>query len=224
MEEIENIKNRYEERKKKLQPPVKGEFYFNWYHLFEKELILARILYDKFGNDFSKLKLMEVGAGTGNNLYFFTRLGFDRKHIWANELLDDRFEILRSKFPSIHFRSGDATQLKYIDKFDVLLQSVVFTSILDDRFKQALAHTMYRMTKPGGLILWYDFMYNNPRNKDVKGIGKKEVRKLFPDVKSIKFTKLTLAPPVGRRVFKLYNFINFVFPFLRTHVIAEIYK
>jgi len=224
MNEIENIKNRYEERKKNLHLPTKGDFYFNWYNVHDRELKFAEIFRNHFGIDFSALKLIEIGAGTGYNLYFFTRIGFALNNIWANELLDDRFETLKSNFPAIHCEAGDATLLNHPEVFDIVFQSTVFTSILDEHFKKNLANTLFKMTKPGGLILWYDFRFDNPRNKHVKGIGKKEVRSLFPDAKTIKFTKLTLAPPIGRRVFKLYNFINFVFPFLRTHVIAEIYK
>ena len=46
----------------------------------------------------------------------------------------------------------------------------VFPSILDDSFQQKLADRMWALTKPGGGILWYDFIYNNPRNPDVRGV------------------------------------------------------
>lgn len=224
MGEVDNIKKRYEKRNSGSKPPGKGEFYFDWYHRQEKELQFAKILRKRFGWNYSDLKLMEIGAGTGNSLYFFTRMGFELKHIWANELLDDRYEVLRNNFPNIRYEAGDATFLKHNNTFDIVLQSVVFTSILEDRFKETLAKTMFRMVKPGGLILWYDFKYNNPGNSDVKGIGKKEIRKLFPEAKSITFTSVTLAPPIGRKVCRMYNLFNTLFPFLRTHLIAEITK
>jgi hypothetical protein len=34
------------------------------------------------------------------------------------------------------------------------------------------------MVKPGGIILWHDFVYNNPGNKDLKGSPKKEIIKI----------------------------------------------
>lgn len=224
MSEVEKIKTRYEHRKIAAREPGKGGFYFEWYHRLEKELKFAEILRGRYGNNYSGLQFMEIGAGVGLNLYFFARMGFKLKNIWANELLEDRFEQLSSNFPGIHLEAGDASQLTYADKFDVILQSVVFTSILSDDFKQELANTMFRMTKKGGMILWYDFTVDNPKNPDVKGIGKTEIKKLFPDAKSITFTKVTLAPPIGRKVYKLYNVINFLFPFLRTHLIAQIEK
>jgi len=224
MGELENIKERYKARKDLIYKQSSGGEYFERYHRNEKERVFAKILKRKFGNDFSQLTFMEIGAGTGKNLHFFLQQGFRPENIWANELLEDRFEILQSDFPHIHCEPGDASALPYEKKFDIVLQSTVFTSILDDTFKKKLAIKLLTMTKPGGFILWYDFVYNNPNNKDVKGIPKKEIKTLFPNTTSIEFRKVTLAPPIGRQVKKLYNLANGLFPFLRTHVIATITK
>lgn len=80
------------------------------------------------------------------------------------------------------------------------------------------------MVKAEGIIIWYDFIYNNPGNKDVQGINKSEIRKLFKQAKDIEFFKVTLAPPISRRFYRLYHLLNTFFPFLRTHVIAVIKK
>jgi len=152
------------------------------------------------------------------------RFGFEWSNIYANELLDDRVAILNKNIPNANIYSGDALALKFENSFDVVFQSTVFTSILDFDFKKRLSQKMWNMTKENGLILWYDFKYNNPSNKDVKGVNKREIMELFPDAKKIIFHNVTLAPPIGRRVGKFYNLVNLLFPFLRTHIIAEIYK
>jgi hypothetical protein len=224
MDELENIRKRYEARKKSEHVQTSGSKYFEHYHRTEKEKAFTKILKRKFGNDFSQITLMEIGAGTGKNLHHFLNLGFCPENIWANELLEDRFQILQSDFRGIHCEPGDASTLPYENKFDIVLQSTVFTSILDHSFKKKLADKLLEMTKPGGFILWYDFVFNNPNNKNVKGIPKKEIKELFPNAKSIEFKKVTLAPPIGRRVKKMYNLANGLFPFLRTHVIATITK
>lgn len=152
------------------------------------------------------------------------RFGFEWCNIYANELLDDRVAILDKNIPNTNIYSGDALKLNFENYFDVVFQSTVFTSILDFDFKKLLAQKMWDMTKENGLVLWYDFKYDNPSNKDVKGVGRDEIKKLFPNSKKIVFHNVTLAPPIGRRVGKLYNFFNILFPFLRTHIVAEIYK
>lgn len=223
--EIDKIKSRYEKRKTDSDVIAhSGNFYFNHYAQAERELEYMKILYRNFTN-FEHLKILEIGAGGGGNLYFFMKNGFTNSNIYANELLPDRLEILKSKFSGIHILSGDATQLneKEMPSFDIVFQSTVFTSILDASFKKKLAEKMWSLTKPGGIVLWYDFAFDNPSNKDVKGIKKAEVRELFPQSKSLNFRKVTLAPPIGRKVKNMYPFFN-CFPFLRTHLIAEILK
>jgi hypothetical protein len=63
---------------------------------------------------------------------------------------------------------------------DLVLQSTVFSSLLDDAFQQRLAEAMWRWLKPGGAVLWYDFTVDNPRNPDVRGVPLARVRALFP--------------------------------------------
>jgi len=103
------------------------------------------------------------------------------------------------------------------------MQSMVFSSILDTEFRKKVAHKMMVMLDNNGFILWYDFIYNNPGNKDVAGIKKKEIKSLFPNT-TMEFHRVTLAPPVARRIGNFYNCINNAFPFLRSHIITVIWK
>jgi len=100
----------------------------------------------------------------------------------------------------------------------------VFSSILDYSVKEKLARKSYSMLIDGGCFIWYDFKYDNPFNADVKGISKSEVRRLFTDAVRIDFTNVTLAPPISRKIPKLYALVNFLFPFLRTHFVAVVHK
>ncbi|MCH8332159.1 MAG: class I SAM-dependent methyltransferase [Bacteroidetes bacterium] len=217
-EEIDRIKAVYSKRDKQVnivpghyQQAVKKE---------REELYRKRI--ERTGTDTATLKLLEIGAGTGTNIKFLKTLGFKDENIWANELMPVRVEQLRAALPDIHVLEGDALDINTELEFDVILQSTVFTSILDTAFKQGLASKMLGLLKPGGMILWYDFRFNNPSNKNVKGIDKREIRQLFGDGLKYEFYNITLAPPVGRRVGSMYGFINMFFPFLRSHLVAVI--
>ncbi len=110
--------------------------------------------------------------------------------------------------------------------YDVVFQSTVFSLILDDGLKLKLSNKMWKLVKPEGGILWYDFIYNNPQNKDVKGAPVKMLKSFFPS-NQIKVWKVTLAPPVARLVIRInpnfYNLLN-LFPFMRTHVLCWIRK
>ena len=85
---------------------------------------------------------------------------------------------------------------------------------------------MWALVKPGGGVLWYDFVYNNPRNPDVRGVPLKHIRELFPRGKIYSW-RITLAPPISRRVTRLHPALYAVFnlfPILRTHVLCWIQK
>jgi ubiquinone/menaquinone biosynthesis C-methylase UbiE len=120
---------------------------------------------------------------------------------------------------------GDTSNLNLQDNsFDIIYQFTVFTSILDEKFQAKLANKMWSLTKPGGGILWYDFMYDNLRNPDVRGVSIERIQELFP-CGTIKIWRVTLAPPISRVVtkihLKLYTVFNTTF-FLRTHALCWI--
>ena len=107
-----------------------------------------------------------------------------------------------------------------------MLQSTVFSSLLDDAFQQRLADAMWSWLKPGGAVIWYDFTVNNPRNADVRGVPVARVRALFPQA-HITHHRVTLAPPLARAVCRVHPALYGVFnslPLLRTHVLAWLAK
>ena len=224
MDPTEAIAAQYERRKN--DPSLSGLYAPSAYQRFltaERERHYARII-QRLGSP-AELRLLEIGAGAGANLPFFLELGFKPQQVHANELLPDRVKELRKNQPSITIHPGDALHITHdLDgSFDVVFQSTVFTSILDAAFKRRVAQRMWALTRPGGIVLWYDFTFNNPRNPDVKGVKRREINALFPEARTIHFRKVTLAPPIGRRVQRFYPLFN-MFPFLRTHLIATLHK
>ncbi|MEO8398801.1 MAG: class I SAM-dependent methyltransferase [Ignavibacteriaceae bacterium] len=226
--ESDQIKKRYDRRKNLsadfyniLQPDV-----YKRNQEFERTLI-KWLKWKNYPNIFEK-KIIEIGSGNGGNLLKFVQLGFQPENIIGSELLQERVEKSKKILPKeIEIIEGDALELKLLPRsFDIVFQSTVFTSILNSDFQIELAGKMWNLAKPEGGILWYDFIYDNPKNKDVKGIPIKRIIELFPEGK-IKYWRLTLAPPISRRVTKIHpNFYNFfnLFPFLRTHVLCWIEK
>jgi SAM-dependent methyltransferase len=219
-QEADKVKERYQRRQAKMSASLyDARRPYVRYSTQEREDCYEQGLKAHF-EELSDLKIIEIGAGAGGNISFFKRIGIQPKNIFANELIPERVQALRAAHPDIHIIEGDATalDLSLMNQFDIVFQSTVFTSILDDSFKIKLASVMTELMKPGGLLLWYDFIYNNPSNKDVRGVGAEEVRLLFPEL-DFCFAKITLAPPIGRRVGGLYPFFN-LFPFLRTHIVG----
>jgi len=172
--------------------------------------------------------LTEVGCGAGGNLLEMLRLGLAPEHLSGVELLPERYQAARQVLPAaVHLHLGDASQAPLQDASqDLVLQSTVFSSILSDAVQQQLAEAMWRWLKPGGAVLWYDFIVDNPRNPDVRGVPLRRLRALFPAGR-LRVQRVTLAPPLARAVCRLhpaaYTLFN-VIPWLRTHVLAVIEK
>ncbi len=219
MSEVERIHERYERRTKAGVGAREVEAYVARVKS-ERQALYARILRSGWPS-LDDVSLLEIGAGSGDNLRYFRELGMAPANLVANELLPERVETLRSRFPDVEVHPGNALELDFDGRFDVVFQSMVFTSILDAQFRKDLAAAILRWLKPGGICLWYDFVYDNPRNPDVRGIPTRELTTLFSDASSIETHKVTLAPPIGRRVPWLYTPLNAV-PWLRTHVVAVI--
>ncbi len=170
------------------------------------------------------LSVLEIGCGTGGNLLQLLRLGFRPENIVGNELQDSLVADARHRLPAAtRIIAGDALDVSLpANSFDVVFQSLVFSSLLDDGFQAALADRMWSLAKPGGGVLWYDFIYDNPSNPDVRGVPIRRVRQLFPQA-SLRQWRITLAPPVSRVVTRihpgLYAWLNCL-RFLRTHVLC----
>jgi ubiquinone/menaquinone biosynthesis C-methylase UbiE len=170
-------------------------------------------------------RVLEIGCGRGDWFSMFRDFGASNADLAGIDLIEQRVDEARRRFPEADIRRGDASRLPWPDaSFDVVFQSTVFTSILDADARIAVAQEMLRVVKPAGVVLWYDFRYDNPRNPYVRGIGRREVRSLFPD-RRIAFWRVTLAPPLARwivpRCWRLAGLLESL-TVLNTHLTAVI--
>ncbi|MCM0609008.1 MAG: methyltransferase domain-containing protein [Ideonella sp. WA131b] len=194
----------------------------------ERLRVLAALLRRHARAPLGELRLLEVGCGQGGNLLDLIGLGFEPAHLLANELLPERAAAARARLPTaVRVLPGDALALPLPDAgLDLILQSTVFSSLLDPGFRARLAARLWAWLKPGGAVIWYDFAVGNPRNPDVAGMPLAELRRLFPAA-SIDARRVTLAPPLARRAAALHPalpaLLNTV-PLLRTHRLAWIAK
>jgi SAM-dependent methyltransferase len=155
--------------------------------------------------------ILDLGCGEGNHLIDLLSWGASRSKLAGIDLLDTRVAQARQRLGScrsdpqsgIDLRSGDASHLPWGDGvFDIVHQNTVFTSILDAGMKREVAREAVRVLKPGGVLLWYDFMMDNPLNLHVKGIRRGEIHALFPGC-AITLRRTTLAPPLARRLVRV---------------------
>jgi ubiquinone/menaquinone biosynthesis C-methylase UbiE len=170
-------------------------------------------------------RLLEVGCGSGNWLEILERFGARREGLAGIDLDPGRAATCAARFPGADVRSGDASVLPWENgSFDLVLQSTVFSSILDPEMRRAVASEMLRVLAPGGAIFWYDFFVNNPANPNVRGVRRREIEALFPGCR-VELRRTTLAPPIARRVVPVSWILGTVLESLRvfdTHYLGVV--
>jgi len=197
---LKRIKEAYEKRK--TLPP---EFYsyFNQGNLFitqQRERKLLQI-FNKYGmNPLFDRRILDIGCANGAGLRELIQYGAVPNNLYGIDLLEDRVAQAKTLSLNLNIVVGNAENLDFDDAyFDIVLQNTVFTSILDMGMKQNIAREMIRVVRDNGIIIWYDFRYNNPRDLDVKGVEKEEIISLFPN-SLFDFQKITLVPLLARKL------------------------
>lgn len=187
---------------------------------FTKFAMIARHMSHFGRDDLSGLSLLDVGCGTGNAILEFQLMGFSEKLICGVDLLEDRIakcckrvsqscEIFACNF--LEFDFGDR-------KFDVIHQSVVISSILDSSLRESFAKKMASLMSENGMIISYDFRFNNPKNSDVRGLKPFEIREFWKE-KTLRLEYLTIAPPISRYLPAVFFPLVDIRP-LRSHCLA----
>ncbi len=157
-------------------------------------------------------RILEVGCGRGDWLLDFEAWGAARSRLAGIDLDAARGGVARTRLcaerdasgavlsPGADIRIGDAAHLPWdAGSFDIVVQSTVFSSVLDAGTRRAMAAEMSRVLAPRGIVLWYDFFVNNPINRNVRGVRAGEIRQLFPGC-DVSLSRLTLASPLARRL------------------------
>lgn len=227
MSEADRVRERYA-RRRELEATWDGLAPEHYLPLQEKDRAIVRWISSCAIAPLQHRRLLDVGCGSGDDLLGFIRLGFDPANLVGWELLEHRAAAARRRLASgVRIDCGDAIEIPAsVGTFDVVMQSTVFTSLLDKDYRRCLADRMWSLVKPGGGILWFDFMYDNPRNRDVRGVSRRGVQALFPEGE-MRTWRLHLAPPIARRIVRVYPSLYPVLNslvFLRTHVLCWVRK
>ncbi len=171
-------------------------------------------------------RVLEIGCGTGHWLRRMLDWGVGAQRLAGVDLLAERIAAARALCPApVTLQQADASRLPFAcGEFDLVLQSTVFSSILDPAVRRAVAAEMLRVLAEGGVILWYDTAVPNPRNRDVRPVPAREVAALFQGC-VVQLRRATLAPPLARRLAGLSPAACLQLqrlPFLRTHLVGTI--
>ena len=228
MNEAALVKERYERRKTTEKKDLYSDFNPAALFVFQERQRKVLALLKRYGCEELKSKrILEIGCGEGRWLRDLIQWGATPDQLYGIDLLDYRITVAQDLNPNIHYATANAEQLDFPDKhFDIVLLATCLTSILDLEMRRRVTAEALRVLRDKGMVLWYDFRYDNPRNPDVKGINKREIIELFRSC-TCHFTSVTLAPPIARLLAPI-SWLSCEMlakmPFLKTHYLVVVTK
>ena len=211
---------------------VNSDLYADWqpasqFMIEGRNRAAARMLRQADASPDNASSCLEVGFGSHGWLSELKSWGVPETGLHGIELDATRAAKAQAQFPEADLRVGDAVELPWpSESFNLVIASTLFTSILDRNVRALIANEVERVLAPGGALLWYDFAFDNPRNANVRGIKRNELKSLFPRLKGA-IESVTLAPPLSRLVVprsRPFAALLEKIPLLRTHLLAVLVK
>lgn len=144
-------------------------------------------------------RILEVGCGTGKWLRDFLAWGAHPDNLFGVELLEGAVTRARRLCPpGVTLVCGDAAELRFpAHSFDIVLQAGLFSSLLEQDTKAAIAAEMLRVVRSTGVILWYDARLTSAGNPYVHPVQRDEIIRLFPGC-SVELRRVVPEGPLAR--------------------------
>ncbi len=162
--------------------------------------------------DLSGKKILDVGCGWGSWLLLFMMWGARPENLYGVDILPERVEAARQRLSKSEILLGRGEKLPWEgNNFDLIFQFTVFSSVPSPSNRVEIGSEIWRVLKPNGFLVSFDYFISNPANPATVGIGKGELRRIFPRA-DFNFRRVGLAPPLARRIapfsFSLAHFLE----------------
>lgn len=130
------------------------------------------------------IRILDVGSGYGHSMRYLIELGADPARLAGVELTGERVRAAAWANPRPAWLQGDGASLPFAAaSFDLVLQVVVFSSVLDGGLRARIASEMRRVLQRRGHVLWID--RKRPISGRLAGFSRRHVLDLFPDFRIV---------------------------------------
>ncbi len=129
----------------------------------------------------AKAAVLDAGCGTGKNMEFLTQLGY--RNIEGFDFSDDAVEFCRKRGLN-QVKQGNIMDIQYPDDTFDVVYSMDVLGILDPAGRQKAVTELYRVLKPGGILLCNGAALEIFRSQhdDVTSIQRRFTRQDFSDL------------------------------------------
>lgn len=191
----------------------------------ERERALSRALRDRGFTNLESARIFEAGSSNGHNLRQFVQWGARPENVAGIDLDPDRVNYCKAHSPAIRVHHGSATSIPEPDSdYDITVAFSLFSRLRDEETAAKVASELFRITRPGGVILLYEPKRANAvkRQQRIHSVDADDIRRWFPRC-PMRMRSLTLSPRVaamaGRFAPWLYGPLVSLPP-LRTHLLC----
>lgn len=171
--------------------------------------------------------VVDLGCGDGNLARTLDRRAIRPAAFRGVDVIEGRVSAARAATPWARFEVNSADDVPVPDGWaDAVVAMTLLSSIVEARFRAAVAAEIDRIARPGGRAVIYDIRYPSPSNPNVRPVPEQGLARLFPTW-SATYSTFTLLPPIARRWIAAssarYRTLTAI-PLLRSHIGAVLTK
>ena len=173
-------------------------------------------------------KILDVGCGFGYWLHRYAEWGALAHDLHGIDILEERIQAARKLLPGIDLRCCNAVDLDFEDaSFDMVSMFLMLSLVPDEQTRMQVGAEVARVLRPGGMVLWYDFRYQPPRDGvEMIAMSRKQIARAFPGFE-LRLRSASAVPPITRRLARyaraLFSWLDLVAP-LNSHYVGVLIK
>lgn len=143
------------------------------------------------------------------------------------DVLFERVQAASEQARHAAYLCADGVALPFASRsIDLVVLFTVLSSVRDHVVQERITAEVDRALRPGGAVLWYDFRYRNPRNRQTVAMPRRRIDELFPGY-HLELRSVTVAPQIARRLGRFttpgYRMLR-ALPPVRTHLVGLLVK
>lgn len=169
-----------------------------------------RCLHSHTSQQYSSLRILDVGCGDGHITRMMAELVGSGKNISGFDYSENNVLYSMSMNPSVSYERGDITQsVPFPGRFDGITAFVVLSHLRkEEDVKKALAN-IYDALEDGGLFLWYELISKSHYiniDKDTQGFNTREMKKLTDEAGFVEIARRSFSKTIwlGKRSRSIY--------------------
>jgi SAM-dependent methyltransferase len=129
-------------------------------YLLQRLRAFGELLHEAGIDSLAGLDICDFGCGTGGFMGVLPSFGAESQRLVGLDLMPERLAVARKAYPSLRLEAAPGDGVPLADaSSDLVICSVVFSSIHSAPLRDKLAAECARVLRPGGYVFWWDLFH-----------------------------------------------------------------